>query len=203
MRQNIEKIAKKCEKWNQDPPINLSSNGTESASSQSSPSKPKQARAAKAANARQSKAKQPKQPKQAKASQSSQSIQSKPKHLGPSGDDLEIVLEPSGAHFRKINLFTENACLQGHLAPKTLPKILPNPSKIEPKSNPEASKTTFEDHCKYKHEKKSSKDDPRGPKSLQIPPKTSPKPSQMEPKTPPNQIFKRFFGLLFSYCKFA
>jgi len=25
----------------------------------------------------------------------------------------------------------------------------------------------------------------------------------MEPKTPPNQIFKRFFGLLFSYCKFA
>jgi hypothetical protein len=44
MRQNIEKIAKKCEKWNQDPPINLSSNGTESASSPSSQSMSQQAK---------------------------------------------------------------------------------------------------------------------------------------------------------------
>ena len=47
MRQNIEKNAKKYEKWSQAPPINLSSNGTESESesSQSSQGKPKQAKA--------------------------------------------------------------------------------------------------------------------------------------------------------------
>ena len=56
------------------------------------------------------------------------------------------------------------------------PKILPKHPKIEPKSNPEASKTTFEDHPKYKHEKTMPKNDPRGRQSLQTSPKTLPKP---------------------------
>ena len=48
---------------------------------------------------------------------------------------------------------------------------------------------------------KTTQGDPRGHKSLKIPPKTSPEPSQMKPQTLPNQICKRFFALLFSYCK--
>ena len=55
-------------------------------------------------------------------------------------------------------------------------KILSKPPKIEPKSSPEASKSPFLNHAKYKHEKMTPKNGLRGPQSLQTPPKTLPRP---------------------------
>ena len=65
------------------------------------------------------------------------------------------------------------------------PRIHPKPFKIETKSSPDASKSTFEDHSKYKHEKKRRQNGPRGPKSLQIPPKAIPNGAQDAPKSEP------------------
>ena len=70
------------------------------------------------------------------------------------------------------------------------PKIRPNPPKIHPMSSPEASKSTFEDHSKYKHQKMTLKSGPRGAKKLQPPPKTLPKPSPNLPKIDRKTNFK-------------
>ena len=55
------------------------------------------------------------------------------------------------------------------------PKIPPKPIEIQPKSSPEASKSPFEDHSKYKHAKMTPKNCLRGPQSFQTPPKTLPR----------------------------
>ena len=65
---------------------------------------------------------------------------------------------------------------------QTFPKPSQNPPqiyKIEPKSKPDASKSTFENHSKYKHEKKEL---PKQPKKPQEPTN----PSQNFPQTLPN-----------------
>ena len=82
---------------------------------------------------------------------------------------------------------------------QTLPKPPPNPLKIRPKppykppkSSPEASKSAFEDHSKYKHQKMTLQSGPRGAKKRQPPPKTLPKPSPDPPQTLPKPTQNRF-----------
>ena len=131
---------------------------------------------------------QPKQAKQAKASESKQ------KQI-EAGNSKQLCSHSPESYQIPLKTFPKTS--------QTPPKILPKPFKIDLKSRPDASKSTFKDHSKYKHEKNSAQNSPRGPKRLQNPPKTFPKPSQVRPKTPPNRIFQCLCGLSFSYCKFA
>ena len=83
------------------------------------------------------------------------------------------------------------------------PEIPPKPLKIEAKSSPDPSKSAFEDHPKYKHEKTTPKNDPRGRQSLQTPPKTLPKPLPKRAPDPSKCPFEAIFAPLFSYSKLA
>ena len=62
------------------------------------------------------------------------------------------------------------------------PQTPPKPFKMEPKSNPGASKSPFGERSEYKPQKKTPKSGPRGAKSLQTPPKTLPNSSPNPPK---------------------
>ena len=88
------------------------------------------------------------------------------------------------------------------------PQTLPRPLQIEPKSSPGGPKSPSREHSKYKHLKMTPKNDPRGAKSLQIPPKILPKPSPNPPKIDRKTqskktyfletFFSRFFSILTS-----
>ena len=62
------------------------------------------------------------------------------------------------------------------------PQTPPKPFKIEPKSNPGASKSPFGERSEYKPQKKTPNSCPRGAESLQTLPKTLPTPSPNPPK---------------------
>ena len=86
---------------------------------------------------------------------------------------------------------------------QNLPQIPSKPRKDDPRSSEEATRSTFEDHSEYKHEKMNPKSSPRSPKSLQSFPKPAPNPPKWSPRRSQIRFLKPFFELFISYCKFA
>ena len=147
-------------------------------SSQSSQSKPKPAQAS-----------QSKQKKAKTSNRASKSLSSKwiPLQQGAPTKILRRSAQniPTAQSSPQRPKMTQNARAFFPNLPKSfqnLPKIFPKSVKIEPKSRPDGSKSTFEDHSKYKHEKESLQNNPKSPKSFQTLPETSPEPSQSIPE---------------------
>ena len=86
---------------------------------------------------------------------------------------------------------------------QNLPQIPSKPRKDDPRSSEEATRSTFEDHSKYKHEKMNPKNNPRSPKSPQSFPKPAPNPPKWSPRCSQIRFVKPFLVLFISYCKFA